>query len=160
MDKVHLRIFTYCPSWYKGPANPSDAMGSPGKAISLHLPSPPLLKLHGELPALPSCPCPGSKIGKPLQETEGVSSHHGDTDSSPDLPHDLAEVPLTLPASSSCFFGSLGLGKQQQKLVEIIRQVSIRSSNQTLEPAINYWEQGKVKMCVSMQYKANSNYWE
>ena len=107
--------------WDKGPANPPQAMGSPSKAIGLRLPSPPLLQLQGEVSALPCCSCPRSKVGKPLQEAEGMSPDHRDTDSSPNLAHNLPKVPLRFPASSSCLVCSLGLSKEEQKLMEVVR---------------------------------------
>ena len=107
--------------WHKGPANPPQAMCSPGKAIGLRLPSPPLLQLQGEVSALPCCPCSRSKEGKPLQEAEGMSSDHRDTDSSPDLTHNLPKVTLRLPAPGSCPLCSLGLSKKEQKLVKVVR---------------------------------------
>ena len=103
----------------------------PGKVESLPLLPTPLLELEGTVSPLCCRPRSWSKLGEPLHQTERIGPNHSDTQSPPDLSHHLAELSWTrLPPLGSAHSSNLRLGKHEEKLVQIRREISLGSGHQ------------------------------
>ena len=103
----------------------------PRKVESLPLVATPLFQVQGSLASLGCCPCSWPKLGEPLHQAESICSNHRDAQGPPNLPHHLAKLSWSrLPPLGSAHSSNLRLGKHEEKLVQIRREISLGSGHQ------------------------------